>query len=204
VIGLFAVMALSLSALAVRLVLLQVRDGATYEALAMEQRVRRIALPAERGTIFDRSMHELALSLPAKAVFADPALVQDPAGTAARLAEILEVRTGALRGSLTAESRFEYLARGVDLAVANRVARLDLPGIGFIDEPKRTYPGGALAAQVLGFVGVDGAGLAGLELQWDRVLAGRAGCWWSRTPMACPSPRVASSWRSPDGGGIWC
>jgi cell division protein FtsI (penicillin-binding protein 3) len=175
VVGLLALMVLSLSALAVRLVLLQVRDGATYEALAMEQRVRRIALPAERGTIYDRSMHELALSLPAKAIFADPALVQDPAGTAARLAETLEVRPGALRGSLTAESRFEYLARGVDLAVANRVARLNLPGIGFIDEPKRTYPGGSLAAQVLGFVGVDGAGLAGLELQWERVLAGRAG-----------------------------
>jgi cell division protein FtsI (penicillin-binding protein 3) len=175
VIGLFAVMALSLSALAVRLVLLQVRDGATYEALAMEQRVRRIALPAERGTIYDRSMHELALSLPAKAIFADPALVQDPAGTTARLAEILDVRPADLRRSLTAESRFEYLARAVDLAVANRVDRLDLPGIGFIDEPKRTYPGGGLAAQVLGFVGVDGAGLAGLELQWDGVLAGRAG-----------------------------
>jgi cell division protein FtsI (penicillin-binding protein 3) len=175
VIGLFAVMALSLSALAVRLVLLQVRDGATYEALAMEQRVRRIALPAERGTIYDRSMHELALSLPAKAIFADPALVQDPAGTTARLSEILDVRPADLRRSLTAESRFEYLARAVDLAVANRVARLDLPGIGFIDEPKRTYPGGGLAAQVLGFVGVDGAGLAGLELQWDGVLAGRAG-----------------------------
>ncbi|MGH2546048.1 MAG: peptidoglycan D,D-transpeptidase FtsI family protein [Actinomycetota bacterium] len=175
VIGLFAVMALSLSALAVRLVLLQVRDGATYEALAMEQRVRRIALPAERGTIFDRSMHELALSLPAKAIFADPALVQDPAGTTARLSEILDVRPADLRRSLTAESRFEYLARAVDLAVANRVARLDLPGIGLIDEPKRTYPGGGLAAQVLGFVGVDGAGLAGLELQWEGVLAGRAG-----------------------------
>lgn len=175
VIGLFAVMALSLSALAVRLVLLQVRDGATYEALAMEQRVRRIALPAERGTIYDRSMHELALSLPAKAIFADPALVQDPAETTARLSEILDVRPADLRRSLTAESRFEYLARAVDLAEANRVDRLDLPGIGFIDEPKRTYPGGGLAAQVLGFVGVDGAGLAGLELQWDGVLAGRAG-----------------------------
>ncbi|MGH2653224.1 MAG: peptidoglycan D,D-transpeptidase FtsI family protein [Actinomycetota bacterium] len=175
VIGLFAVMALSLSALAGRLVLLQVRDGATYEALAMEQRVRRIALPAERGTIYDRSMHELALSLPAKAIFADPALVQDPGGTTARLSEILDVRPADLRRSLTAESRFEYLARAVDLAAANRVARLDLPGIGFIDEPKRTYPGGGLAAQVLGFVGVDGAGLAGLELQWDGVLAGRAG-----------------------------
>jgi cell division protein FtsI (penicillin-binding protein 3) len=175
VIGMFAVMALSLSALGARLVLLQVRDGATYEALAMEQRVRRIALPAERGTIYDRSMHELALSLPAKAIFGDPVLVQDPAGTAARLSEILDVRPADLRRALSAESRFEYLARGVDLAVANRVARLDLPGIEFIDEPKRTYPGGALAAQVLGFVGVDGAGLAGLELQWERVLAGRAG-----------------------------
>lgn len=175
VIGLFALMALSLTVLAGRLVLLQVRDAATYEALATEQRVRRISLPAERGTLYDRSMHELALSLPAKAVYADPAMVSDPAETADRLAAILEVRPAALRRSLASPSRFEYLARGVDLAVANQVARLDLPGIGFIDEPKRTYPGGPLAAQVLGFVGVDGAGLAGLELQWDGVLAGRAG-----------------------------
>ena len=175
VVGLFALMALSLTVLAGRLVLLQVRDAATYEALATEQRVRRISLPGERGTIYDRSMHELALSLPAKAVYADPAMVTDAAEAADQLAAILETRPADLRHSLTAPSRFEYLARGVDLAVANRVARLDLPGIGFIDEPKRTYPGGSLAAQVLGFVGVDGAGLAGLELQWDGVLAGRAG-----------------------------
>jgi cell division protein FtsI (penicillin-binding protein 3) len=175
VVGLFALMALSLTVLAGRLVLLQVRDAATYEALATEQRVRRISLPGERGTIYDRSMHELALSLPAKAVYADPAMVTDAAEAADRLAAILETRPADLRRSLTAPSRFEYLARGVDLAVANQVARLDLPGIGSIDEPKRTYPGGSLAAQVLGFVGVDGAGLAGLELQWDGVLAGRAG-----------------------------
>jgi cell division protein FtsI (penicillin-binding protein 3) len=175
VVGLFVLMTLSLVTVATRLVLLQVRDAATYEALAAEQRVRRIALPAERGTIYDRSMHELALSLPAKAVYADPAMVVDPAATADRLAEVLGARPAELRRSLTAPSRFEYLARGVDLAVANRVRQLDLPGIGFIDEPKRTYPGASLAAQVLGFVGVDGAGLAGLELQWDDVLAGRPG-----------------------------
>ena len=173
--ALFALMALSLGAVATRLVLLQVRDAATYEALAAEQRVRRIALPAERGTIYDRSMHELALSLPAKAVYADPAMVSDPVWTADRLAGILGARPADLHRSLTAPPRFEYLARSVDLAVANRVRQLDLPGIGFIDEPKRTYPGGSLAAQVLGFVGVDGAGLAGLELQWDEVLAGRPG-----------------------------
>jgi cell division protein FtsI (penicillin-binding protein 3) len=175
VVALFGLMAVSLAVVGSRLVLLQVRDAATYEALAAEQRVRRIALPAERGTLYDRSMHELALSLPAKAVYADPTLVSDPTGTAARLAEILEARPTHLRRALAAPSRFEYLARGVDLSVANRVRKLDLPGIGFIDEPKRTYPGGSLAAQVLGFVGVDGAGLAGLELQWDGVLAGRPG-----------------------------
>jgi cell division protein FtsI (penicillin-binding protein 3) len=172
VVGLFALMALSLVAVAARLVVLQVRDAATYEALAAEQRVRRIALPAERGTIFDRSMHELALSLPAKAVYADPALVTGPTDAAERLAGVLDARPADLRRALTAPSRFVYLARGVDLSVANRVRELDLPGIGFIDEPKRTYPGGSLAAQVLGFVGVDGAGLAGLELQarWQDLL----------------------------------
>lgn len=175
VVALFGLMALSLSVVGSRLVLLQVRDAATYEALAAEQRVRRIALPAERGTLYDRSMHELALSLPAKAVYADPALVSDPTGTADGLAEILDARPADLRRALATPSRFEYLARGVDLSVANRVRQLNLPGIGFIDEPKRTYPGGSLAAQVLGFVGVDGAGLAGLELQWDDVLAGRPG-----------------------------
>ena len=175
VVALFGLMALALGAVATRLVLLQVRDAATYEALAAEQRVRRIALPAERGTIYDRSMHELALSLPAKAVYADPALVSDPLATADKLAEALGLQPAHLREALTATSRFEYLARAVDLSVANRVRSLNLPGIGFIDEPKRTYPGGSLAAQVLGFVGVDGAGLAGLELQWNDVLAGRPG-----------------------------
>jgi len=175
VIVLFAVMALALSAVAVRLVLLQVRDAPTYEALALEQRVRRIPLPAERGTIYDRSMHELALSLPAKAIYADPALVMDPAGTASRLADVLEVREADLLEALTSESRFEYLSRRVGLGIARRVARLDLPGVDFIDETMRSYPGGSLASQVLGFVGIDGTGLAGLELQWEDILAGRPG-----------------------------
>src|SRR5918992_114622 len=149
-VALFGTLALALGGVGARLVLLQVRDGRAYDSLAADQRVRRIALPAERGTIYDRSMHELALSLPAKAVYADPALVSDPVGTADRLAEVLGLRPADLREALTAPSRFEYLARAVDLSVANRVRSLNLPGIGFIDEPKRTYPGDSLAAQVLG------------------------------------------------------
>ncbi|MGH2678695.1 MAG: peptidoglycan D,D-transpeptidase FtsI family protein [Actinomycetota bacterium] len=174
-VAMFSVLALGLVAVGTRLVLLQVRDGRAYESLAAEQRVRRIPLPAERGTLYDRSMHELALSLPAKAVFADPGLVVDAADAASRLAPLLGVPEPRLLRSLNDESRFEYLARRVDLSVAERIEELELPGISFLDEPKRQYPGGALAAQVLGFVGVDGAGLSGLELQYEEVLSGRAG-----------------------------
>jgi cell division protein FtsI (penicillin-binding protein 3) len=174
-VALFAVVALALGGLATRLVLLQIRDGRTYGSLAAEQRVRRIALPAERGTLYDRSMHELALSLPAKAVYADPALIDDPSAVAERLAPVLDVPPGRLVKLLRTESRFEYLARRVDLDRAAEVEALDIPGIGLLDEPRREYPGGRLAAQVLGFVGVDGTGLAGLELQYEDVLAGRPG-----------------------------
>jgi cell division protein FtsI (penicillin-binding protein 3) len=173
--ALFVCVALALGGVGSRLVVLQIRDSQTYEALALDQRVRRIRLAPERGTIYDRGMHELALSLPARAVYATPRLVRDPRGTAERLAEILGMRTPALHRALTADTSFSYLARRVDLSVASQIEALDLPGIGFLDEPKRYYPGQDLASHVLGFVGVDGGGLAGLELQYQDLLAGRPG-----------------------------
>jgi cell division protein FtsI (penicillin-binding protein 3) len=174
-VALFAALALAFGGVAARLVLLQVRDGRAYDLLAADQRVRRIALPAERGTLYDRSMHELALSLPAKAIYADPALVVDAEETASRLAPLLDVPQARLARALTGPSRFEYLARRVDLDAAARIEDLGLPGISSLDEPTRRYPGGRLAAQVLGFVGLDGSGLAGLELQYEEILAGRSG-----------------------------
>jgi cell division protein FtsI (penicillin-binding protein 3) len=174
-VALFGALALALGGVGARLVLLQIRDGRAYDSLAADQRVRRIALPAERGTLYDRSMHELALSLPAKAIYADPALVVDAEVTASRLAPLLDVPQARLVRALTAPSRFEYLARRVDLDVAARIEDLGLPGISSLDEPTRRYPGGRLAAQVLGFVGLDGSGLAGLELQYEDILAGRSG-----------------------------
>ena len=173
--ALFVVLSLGLGGVAVRLVTLQLREATKYRALAKEQRVRRIQLVPERGAILDRSMDELALSLPARAVYADPRHVVDAEGTAARLSPILELPTPGLTRLLRSDESFVYLARGVDLADARRIDALDLPGIGLLDESKRYYPGSSLAAQVLGFVGVDGTGLAGLELQYQDVLAGRLG-----------------------------
>jgi cell division protein FtsI (penicillin-binding protein 3) len=159
----------------VRLVQLQVRDVSSYRALARGQHVRTISLPAERGSLFDRNGEELALSLPAKAVYADPRLVSRPAVTARVVADTLNLDFADVFAALHRPGPFVYLARGVDLQAAAVLEAKHVAGIGFLSESHRYYPAKDLASQVLGFVGVDGAGLAGLELQYQRLLAGRPG-----------------------------
>jgi cell division protein FtsI (penicillin-binding protein 3) len=80
-----------------------------------------------------------------------------------------------VRSALEADGTFAYVARQVDLDVAQQIEDLHLAGIGSLSAPKRYYPAGALAAQVLGFVGIDGTGLAGLEEQFETELAGMPG-----------------------------
>ncbi|HEX9235133.1 MAG TPA: hypothetical protein VF972_02505, partial [Actinomycetota bacterium] len=166
----FVVMAMGLSGILARLVVLQVKDASAYAAYALDQRLRDIPLPATRGTIFDRGGQELAMSLPAKAVFADPAIVDAPASESRIVASVLKLRRQDVLAKLAQRTtpggspiRFVYLARGVDARTAETLETKKLPGIGFQDESRRYYPAGPLAPQVLGFVGVDGTGLAGLE-----------------------------------------
>jgi cell division protein FtsI (penicillin-binding protein 3) len=174
-VALLAAFLLGLSGILARLVMLQVRDASAYEELAMDQRVRRITVPATRGTIFDRTGQELAMSLPAKAVFADPGMVRSPRATARTVAAILHLPVKDVERRLTGRGRFAYLARGVDPATARELQARQLPGIGFLDESRRHYPARDLASHVVGFVGLDGFGLAGVELQYERLLAGRTG-----------------------------
>jgi cell division protein FtsI (penicillin-binding protein 3) len=173
---LLVVLALALGGIVVRLGFLQVRDAGAFEALAAQQRLRTIDLPAGRGSILDRDGGELAMSLDAADVYADPTLVRDPEGVARRLAPLLGRKVSALVAELRPGDRsFVYLARQVDTSVADRIKRMGLEGIGFLDDTKRYYPNGAMAPQVLGFVGLDGTGLAGLEFEYQRELAGRSG-----------------------------
>jgi cell division protein FtsI (penicillin-binding protein 3) len=174
-VALLCVLSLSLGVIFVRLTVLQVSQAAAFRDRAEQQRVRTVELPAQRGQILDRSGEQLALSLPARDVYADPRYVTDPTGTASRLAPVLGVKADVLYRELTTDTTFVFLARQVDLEVADQAARLDLPGIGFLPVSKRYYPANALAGQVLGFVDVDGKGIAGLELQYQGILAGRSG-----------------------------
>ncbi|HEX2274416.1 MAG TPA: penicillin-binding protein 2, partial [Acidimicrobiales bacterium] len=173
--ALLVVLAVALAAVAVRLWMVQGPGGRHYADLGREQRVRSAVLPAERGAIVDRNGVELAMSTRRRTVWADPRSVRDPAAAARALAPLLRQSEPSLRQRLTTNGGFVYLARKVEDPVADAVAALAIPGVGLLDEPKRVDPAGALAAPVLGQVGLDDEGLSGLELQYEKELAGRDG-----------------------------
>jgi cell division protein FtsI (penicillin-binding protein 3) len=170
-----AIMVIAFTGIVVRLATLQVRDNGALSALGMDQRVRTIDLPAERGQILDRDGMALAVTREARDVYADPTLVTDPLGEAETIAEVLELKPKDVRAALATDGTFVYLKRQVDLDVAQDLEALQLPGIGFLEVPQRYYPAGSLAPQVLGFVDVDGVGIAGLEDRYQRELAGTPG-----------------------------
>lgn len=174
-VALLCIMSLALVAIFLRLAVLTVGEAGHLRERATDQRVQTVVLPAQRGEILDRSGGRLALSIPARDVYADPRYVVDAWGTASRLAPILGEPVGGLVEALSADTTFVYLARHLDLEIAERVADMRLPGIGFLEVSKRYYPAGPVASQVLGFVGIDGDGLAGLENHYQDLLAGTAG-----------------------------
>jgi cell division protein FtsI (penicillin-binding protein 3) len=169
-------MVLAFTAIFVRLAFLQVgQEAADLRELAQEQRLRTIVLPASRGRILDRDGASLALSTPAFDVYADPRYVTDVWTTASRVAPLLGRGIPDVVEALETPTTFVYLGRQVEPEVAERIRAMDLAGIGFLETTKRSYPAGAVAAQVVGFVGLDGEGLAGLELEYQSVLAGTPG-----------------------------
>jgi cell division protein FtsI (penicillin-binding protein 3) len=173
---LFAVFLLLLLAASSRAVWLGGVQADELREHAAAQQVDDLAVPARRGTITDRGGEELAVTEEAVTVFANPFLVKRPAQAAAKLAPVLDLPRGELAATLGDEDAgFAYLARQEDPEVADRVARLSIPGIETVPEPRRRYPHGELAAQLIGAVGTDGYGLAGLEQSLEETLHGADG-----------------------------
>jgi cell division protein FtsI (penicillin-binding protein 3) len=152
-----------------------VRAGALKQR-AVTQQVEELTVPARRGTITDSRGIELAVSEDATTVFANPFLIKNPARTAARLAPLLgRPKDELLRKLSDRRHGFVYLVRKLDATRGERVKRLEIEGIGTVVEPKRTYPQGALASQVIGSVGTDNYGLSGLEQSQEDRLGGDDG-----------------------------
>jgi cell division protein FtsI (penicillin-binding protein 3) len=162
-----------------RLVYLQVVSHERMVQLAARQQSDTRTLPAKRGDIVDRRGRLLAYSVDADTIYAVPYEVRDQAKTAAALCRALEGCTkkdqAALADRLAADRSFIYVKRRVSPTEARKVAALELSGIGFMKESRRYYPNRELAAHVLGYVGLDNVGLAGLEAAYDKVIRGKEG-----------------------------
>jgi cell division protein FtsI (penicillin-binding protein 3) len=140
------------------------------------QQVSQVPVPARRGTITDRKGVELAVSEPADDIAVTPYLIKDPAGAARRLAPLLHQPLDAvLRKVAQRHTGFVYLVRQLPASQAQRIGKLDMPGIQLIPSSRRIYPQRWMAAQLLGAVGTDGNGLSGLEYARDKTLRGKDG-----------------------------
>ena len=173
---LFAVFLVLLLLAGIRSTWLGTVDGRDLKSRAVAQQVEDVKVAARRGTITDRNGVELAVSEDSVTVFADPHVIKDPAGTASKLAPFLDRPYQELLGKLSDRSLgFVYLARKLPLSKGSVVQKLKIPGIGTTEEPRRVYPQGSLAGQMLGSVGVDNTGLSGIEQSLEKKLHGKDG-----------------------------
>jgi cell division protein FtsI (penicillin-binding protein 3) len=161
---------------AMRAIWLQAVRASALGKLAATQQHETVTIPAGRGTIFDRLGLQLAIGEEATTVYADPRLVKNPSLVASAAARAFGLDANALYPQLRDKKRsFVYLARKADPARAAAFMKRKLAGVGSYPEERRTYPQKSVAAQVLGYAGVDNKGLSGLEIGLDRQLSGRPG-----------------------------
>ncbi len=171
---------------------IQVVNAQYYADRGAQQRERVIDLQARRGRLYDRDGAVLATTVDSASIFANPEAFRsrtlpdgsvapgtDPALTASLLAPLLEMDAADIEERLGRDGKFVYLRRRLDWTVGEQITDLaeaeGIEGIGLQVEPLRDYPAGSLAAQVLGFVDIDGLGRGGLESEFDELLRGRPG-----------------------------
>jgi cell division protein FtsI (penicillin-binding protein 3) len=159
----------------IRLVYLQIYRYGDFVKQAARQQQRTVEVSPRRGVVYDRNGQELAMSVPVDSVFAVPSEIPDQETTASILAKVTGADPQDLLAKIKAGRNFAWIARKVDGNVSNRIRALNLRGIYFEKESKRYYPKRELAAQVLGFVGTDDEGLAGIERQFEDKLRGEPG-----------------------------
>jgi len=143
---------------------------------ALGQYQKSLKTVGQRGTIFDARGRELAVSVNLSSIAAYPARIKDKPDAAARLSKILKIDHNRLATKLTAKNKsFIWLKRHVSPKETAAVRRLAIEGLDFIPESSRVYPHRSVAAQVIGFSGIDGRGLEGIEYLFNNRLKGDLG-----------------------------
>lgn len=162
--------------LIIRLGWIQLKQGPILQQRAFDQWTRDVSVAPKRGIIYDRNGKILAQSATAETIVARPLQIEDPEATADKLAPVIGMDRDEILKIISDKTKSEkWLKRQVSKEEANAVRQLGLKGIVFTEETKRYYPNENLASHVLGFVGRDGQGLNGIELQYDKYLKGKPG-----------------------------
>ena len=163
-----------------RLYWLQIIHHAEFSERARGEQIRKIEISPKRGTIYDRNLQKLAINIPSYSLYARPKRISNPQQVARLLAPLVKTKSSLLRKKLERNQIFVWLKRKLSLSQKKQIENLDLGGIDFVEESKRFYPQKELASHILGFVGVDNQGLAGVEFFYDNELKGKRGHFWIR------------------------
>ena len=167
--------ACAFAGLVARLAFVQIVKHEEYARLADNQHAKTIPLKPKRGPILDRNGQAFAVSSRAESLYALTSRVDDRDALAGRLAPILGDSAREIAKRLDSRNRFVFVKRRLPPDTVEAVRNLGEPALGFVDESMRLYPNRELAAHVVGFEGMDGKGLAGVEQAWDVHLAGTEG-----------------------------
>ncbi len=170
-------MLVALLTLVWRAVGLQVLDKDFLQTQGQARHLRVVELPAHRGMILDRNNEPLAVSTPVESIWVNPQELESVQQGISALSRLLSLDRDHVQQLLArnAAREFVYLRRHVSPSLAAQVRMLDIPGVYLQKEYKRYYPGGEVAAHVVGFTNIDDVGQEGLELAYGEWLRGEPG-----------------------------
>jgi len=160
--------------LAVKLYYIQVLKHDEFLSKAKDQYQRFLLLEPKRGTIYDRNMKELAVSIELDSIYLNPKEIDNPKETIQKLSKVINIKRSEILKSLKEKKNFVWVKRKIEPEKAKKIKEFNIKGAGFIKEYKRFYPKRGLAGHVIGFVGTDNKGLEGLEYLHDDSLRGES------------------------------
>jgi cell division protein FtsI (penicillin-binding protein 3) len=160
------------TALGARLFFLQIINHEELVSQSKKQYKDVTKIVYGRGTIFDRNQNELAMNIEVESINITPSEIVNKRRTAKLIASHLGLDSKKIYKKLSSKRPFVWIKRKCNLQEAEKLRRLELPGVGFVREQKRLYPKRELAANITGFVGMDNQGLAGVEHYYQSTLKG--------------------------------
>jgi cell division protein FtsI (penicillin-binding protein 3) len=163
---------IALVAIAAKAIHLQVFQSQWLSEAASDQYEKSLTISGKRGNIYDRNQREMAVSIDVTSIAANPAKIENIAETAKTLAGILNLNTRKIQQKLALDKSFVWIKRKTTARETQLVKASNLSGINLVEEYNRFYPNTTLAAQALGFTGLDGKGLEGIEFYYNPQLKG--------------------------------